>query len=334
MSLKTHVIFDSVRAVFNRNAEMIGGSIGRKEKARKLITKIVNTLSAKMEMGSPMICMYLLGNPDHYKSHEFAVFYWQSYVLALIKRHGRIVGLSPVLDYTHRPVQLSNMCLYDWVRRCQRAKLPKKKSGKKHDLMELTDDGASDIDGDHHEQGVMSSSDTDTESDGPSFGNREIAVTSVTEGSFTLMKSHPLSGSHCTRCVSEREALVPNFVGPVLPRPDQGDREYYCSAMLTFFKPWRSGEDLKLSHDSWDAAFVEYDFTKRQKEIMGNFNLKYECLDAKDDFQAQLRAGAVTAPGWSGIREGVDVMSSEQSLDPDGGAVDICTGNLTRSSAK
>ena len=44
------------------------------------MTKIVNSLSGQMEMGSPMICMYLLGNPDHYKSHKFRPFFWQSYV--------------------------------------------------------------------------------------------------------------------------------------------------------------------------------------------------------------------------------------------------------------
>ncbi|KAF8233423.1 hypothetical protein L208DRAFT_1266688 [Tricholoma matsutake] len=59
---------------------MIGGSDTRKEKAHKLITKIVNSLSIKMEMGSPMICMYLIGNPDHYKSHKFPLFYWESFV--------------------------------------------------------------------------------------------------------------------------------------------------------------------------------------------------------------------------------------------------------------
>ncbi|KAF8225699.1 hypothetical protein L208DRAFT_1117873, partial [Tricholoma matsutake] len=59
---------------------MIGGSDTRKEKACKLMTKIINSLSTKMEMGSPMIFMYLLGNPDHYKSHQFHPFYWQSFV--------------------------------------------------------------------------------------------------------------------------------------------------------------------------------------------------------------------------------------------------------------
>ncbi|KAF8873000.1 hypothetical protein BD779DRAFT_1392230, partial [Infundibulicybe gibba] len=59
---------------------MIGGTETRREKARRLMTRIVNNLSAKMEIGAPMACMYLLDNPDHYTSHKFVPFYWQSFV--------------------------------------------------------------------------------------------------------------------------------------------------------------------------------------------------------------------------------------------------------------
>ncbi|PBK94416.1 hypothetical protein ARMGADRAFT_927711, partial [Armillaria gallica] len=51
-----------------------------KVKARKLIVKIVNVLGVKMEIGSPFICSYLLGMPDHYTNRKFAVCYWQSFV--------------------------------------------------------------------------------------------------------------------------------------------------------------------------------------------------------------------------------------------------------------
>ena len=73
-TLKTHTIFDSIRSVFHKNAEMIGGTLPMQEKARRIMTKIVNLLSAKAEMGSPMICMYLLGNPDHYSREEINIF--------------------------------------------------------------------------------------------------------------------------------------------------------------------------------------------------------------------------------------------------------------------
>ncbi len=59
---------------------MIEGTLPMKEKARMIMTKIVNMISAKMEMGAPMILMYLIGNPDYYTDHKFIPFYWQSFV--------------------------------------------------------------------------------------------------------------------------------------------------------------------------------------------------------------------------------------------------------------
>jgi hypothetical protein len=62
--VKTHIIFDLIRAVFQKNGEIIGGSLPTKEKTCRLMTKVANLLSAKAEMGSSMISMYLLGNLD------------------------------------------------------------------------------------------------------------------------------------------------------------------------------------------------------------------------------------------------------------------------------
>jgi hypothetical protein len=83
------------------------------------------------------------------------------------------------------------------------------------------------------------------------------------------------------------DLVVPNFLPNTLPRSDRGDREYYCCTMLTLFKPWRSGKDLKMMSESWDKAFMTHEFTKRQREIMNYFNVRYECLDARDDYSAQ-----------------------------------------------
>jgi hypothetical protein len=59
-TLKTHTIFDSIKSVFQKNSEMIGGTLPSKEKARRFMTKIANLLSAKAEMGAPIICMFFL----------------------------------------------------------------------------------------------------------------------------------------------------------------------------------------------------------------------------------------------------------------------------------
>jgi len=76
-----------------------------------------------------------------------------------------------------------------------------------------------------------------------------------------------------------------------LPRCDRGDREYYCATMLTLFKPWRSGADLKSTEYSWDDIFNDHTFTARQLRIMQYFNIRYECNDARDDYSTQLKKG-------------------------------------------
>ena len=60
--------------------------------------------------------------------------------------------------------------------------------------------------------------------------------------------------------------------------------------MLTLFKPWRTGKDLRLHENiTWDDTFADYTFTERQKEIMKFFHIRYECNDARDDFSSQRR---------------------------------------------
>ena len=57
--------------------------------------------------------------------------------------------------------------------------------------------------------------------------------------------------------------------------------------MLALFTPWRSGYDLKPKDKSWDDVFVSSRFKPGHKLIMQNMNVKYECLDAHDDFFLQ-----------------------------------------------
>ncbi|KAM6493795.1 hypothetical protein JOM56_010156 [Amanita muscaria] len=47
---------------------------------RSLMIKMINALTAKIEKGSPMASLYLLGNPDHYTSHQFVNVFWKNYV--------------------------------------------------------------------------------------------------------------------------------------------------------------------------------------------------------------------------------------------------------------
>src|ERR1700678_3121888 len=304
-TLKTHTIFDSIRSVFQKNSEMINGTLPMKEKARRFMTKVANLLSAKGEMGAPMICMYLLGNPDHYTSHSFIPFYWQSYVgevcrifdkisdepqpkVALIKKKGRIVGLSPVQDYVHCAPELEHISLYEWIRCYKREKIHQRKKRRGRDEDKGPGAAASDIvpednvasNGDELDSSFQSIQvESDTEINGPAeSGNKS-------KNQYRFTKNHPLHETHVTRFISDNMLRVPNFVGASLPRCDQGDKEYYCCSMLTIFKPWRSGLDLKRSQTvSWDEEFISHNFSDSELTIMKNLNIRYECLDARDDY--------------------------------------------------
>ena len=55
---------------------------------------------------------------------------------------------------------------------------------------------------------------------------------------FKFNQSHPLYDSHASYFIVDYKRRIPNFIGATLPCCDQGDRNYYCSTMLTLFKPW------------------------------------------------------------------------------------------------
>ena len=341
--LKTYSIFDVVRSVFDKNSEMIGGTLKRREKVRKIVTQVVNSLTAKMEIGGPMASLYLLGNPDHYTDHTFVPFYWRGYVKEVLsiweegdannkipdldgvldkvvinKNRGQFVGLSKVSDYVYRPSMHEHVSLYDWIRlyeKTRKRRMIKKKVGdvvddpdfvqsddelniqpvktqktctdtedkvtKEHasciPLSDFIEDdiGCDDID----------ENDEDDEDD--ELDIMEELAEDVSKHDRSFLPGHPQCATHHAHLKKENPLVVPNFLPNTLPRSDRGDREYYCCTMLTLFKPWRSGKDLKLKNTSWDESFVTHEFTKRQLEIMKYFNVRYECLDARDDYSAK-----------------------------------------------
>ena len=128
-------------------------------------------------------------------------------------------------------------------------------------------------------------------SDGKDIVNLNERPTCKPGGIMSFGKGHPLHDLHGVRHISKNSMRVPNFAGANLPRCDQGDREYYTCTMLTLFKPWRKGTDLKGMNASWDDSFNTYTFSEEDLRLMKNFNIRYECLDARDDYRAQMKKG-------------------------------------------
>ena len=370
--LKTYVMFDAIKSVFNRNLEILGGTMKTKEKARRILTKTVNALTSKMEIGGPMASLYLLGNPDHYASHKFVTVYWKNYVREVFKSwkseedlqeiipeklvvqkgvEGEIVGFSSVDDYMYRPTLFENRTLYEWVQmstRCKKPKSQKKKNsssedekiveiedkpqpqpqskfkfkGKKYtdyseaetdDLNLTTEDELSDDNADISEY-EPSDFGSDT-----SFDSNIETYTGKATTMYTFLKDHPLCKTHKVKFDKQKKNTVPNFVGGSLPRCDQGDREYYCATMLTLFKPWRSGKCLKKEDQSFDEAFNSFNFTIQQNQYMKNFNLRYECNDARDDFSAQLKKGNSSGGVFNQWMSSEDIADLDSYEFHDGG---------------
>ncbi|KAJ6548903.1 hypothetical protein B0H19DRAFT_952479, partial [Mycena capillaripes] len=147
LSLKSYQMFASVYDVFEKNSEIVGGSERSKDNSRHLMRKMVNSMSAKMEIGSPMASMYILGNPDHYSSHSYVAFAWRPYVqfvrsfwtvgiqddpmeegrddderIPIGRQDGKFVTTSNVDDYRFRPVVYSAVNLYEWIQCAEKKK--------------------------------------------------------------------------------------------------------------------------------------------------------------------------------------------------------------------
>ena len=357
--LKTYVIFDTIRSIFDRNSEMLSSSLDRQEKARRLMCQIVNSLTSKMEIGGPRASLYLLGNPDHYTNMKFVAVYWKSYVREVLtswrspedlddqvaekvviqKSNSKYVGFSAVHDYMYRPEAFGDITLYEWVQMATRCKVTKSRkpevqtdtpdeldligqddqpSESKPDIkpakVQFCDD-KSDADTDE-----LNLEDNDSDFEDVKVEDDDDAISEVktTGKRHAFLKDHPLYKTHQIEFNKKRNQIVPNFVGGSLPRRDRGDREYYCATMLTFFKPWRTGKDLKTENYSWDETFNDHQFTPRQLELMQFFNIRYECNDARDDFSTQLKKGDTLegVPQWMSS-EIVDDMDDIDQLHHD-----------------
>lgn len=339
LSLKSYQLFASIHDVFTNKSQFLNGDTKEQLTAVDLMRKMVNSLSSKMEIGSPMASMYVLGNPDHYTSHNYVPFPWRSYVsfirnfwvedyeddsgseddvekLTLSKdvESGKFIATSGVDDYRFRPSAFENVTLLEWIQ-CgdKKARTKKQKEVFLNELawfQKLSEgDNFSEQDG----EGVLGDSDASDDEDysggTPSIDDEDSSSEWETDDDdytiiskqrksdrdrrprrFPFLPGHPRYKTHTATCDFRRlSTIIPNFIGGALPRSDKGDRSYYCMTMLTLFKPWRSPGDLKDGDSTWERAFSNYQFTARQTELMANFNVRYECNDARDDHFAQMR---------------------------------------------
>jgi hypothetical protein len=243
------------------------------------------------------------------------------------KSQGQFIGLSKVSDYVYRPSMYDEVSLYDWIRFAKKSKkrrMMKKAAGNTVDNPDFEEDSDDELnirpiktdsetvihntnvphmadfieDDIGYFDGVDEDGDDGEECDELDVMDELAEYVSKKDKSF--QPGHPQCNTHNAHMKKEDPSVVPNFLPNTLPRSDRGDREYYCCTMLTLFKPWRNGRDLKSSEESWDKSFVAHEFTKRQMEIMKYFNLRYECLDARDDYSTRKdKSDGGISYGWA-----------------------------------
>ncbi|KAJ7085893.1 hypothetical protein C8R44DRAFT_543779, partial [Mycena epipterygia] len=336
-TLKLYHIFDTVRIIIDKkDKEVIGGTEKTTETTRVMIMQMVNSLTSKLQIGSPMASLYLLGNPDHYTNLNFKPFWWRSYLLEvkkswpsespqdgmpsdcvlLMKTGDKYLGVNNVEDYKHRPQVFEDTCLYDYIQMTTRKKRTKKQLA---EFMESLREKTEGEDVEMRDREKPNTEDDDwleNDLDGEP-GEEFVGDLDDTVSSHPFSPKHLLYKTHYIRCDRrDLDNMVPNFVGGSLPRVDQGDREFYCCTMMTLFKPWRSGKDLKNELDNWHEAFTDNKFNEKALKLMRNFNVKYECNDARDDFASQDRQKRRALPSF-GIRH--------QDEDDESDAEDLTT---------
>jgi len=139
-------------------------------------------------------------------------------------------------DYKYRPYELNDKSLYEWIQisnRLKRIKVEQKNFlSQNHGDVKPTTISQSDEE-----------VETDFDSDSDYSESEKVPKKDKIQGKYPFLQNHPLYETHQVSITSDK--LIPNFVGGSLPRCDKGDREYYCTTMLTLFKPWRHGKDLK-----------------------------------------------------------------------------------------
>lgn len=136
-TLKTYAVFEAVLAVLDGCSSVMAESLSREIAVRCLLTKIVNALTSRKQVGGPMVCHKLAGYPDHYSSIFPRTVFWYSYIrqvaedtgyslessvdtdnrntVMLAKAEGKVVGSRKVDDYRYQHQSLRAVSLYEFL---------------------------------------------------------------------------------------------------------------------------------------------------------------------------------------------------------------------------
>lgn len=97
------------------------------------------------------------------------------------------------------------------------------------------------------------------------------------------LADHPKADTHLRSIRTPGHSVLPNIVGPFIPRNDQPESyDTYCATILALLKPWRDLRTLRVQGQSWKQAFESFisTATKRQLDFISAAQYHYQCKDA------------------------------------------------------
>ena len=203
-----------------------------------------------------------------------------------------------ITDYTLRPRELGEMCLWDFVAKTEKVYRRRCGVDAGEDLDMILDEQLDDDDGDGDEE------------EKHLHPRREAHV----GGLYEFLPDHKERDRKCVRLRVHEAIPVP--IGPALPRRDEIEAEpRYCRLMMILFKPWRSFSDLRGSLDSWQAAFKNFspELCVEHLHVVENMQVLHECRDSRNEhMQARVRDRSKRGAGRSAGEAGQD---NDQEID-------------------
>ena len=170
------------------------------------------------------------------------------------------------VDYEHRPMELSDVCLYEFVSKY------KKKKKDKSDEKFLKD---------QEEDQILNEIDLET------YDSLKKTRGRSAQKRYVFDEGHPQISTHI---LMERvKKVIPVLVGPQIPRKNREiTQERYCRSILTLFFPWRAFTDLCSPDETWLESWTKNERYLSHTDVIENIELLHECKEQKNEHLVQL----------------------------------------------
>ena len=291
--LKMQTTFDTIKAVVTNNMKE-SDDTDQQVLGKKLLMKMCNSLTVKMEMGGPLVAHYLLGGNGYYTNIKFKDLYWttyikhineiesvivamesnesdnekqyclindeveqaigDTYVEVLLDPNKEIVTVPVVSTYTMRGEAMNDINLFDFFSSYE---VKPFKTGNTSELFIFL------LDNQTKRSSVYSY--------GQNYQERPIR----------FKKSYPKYGIEAIFKTTER--LVINLTGGKLPQ--HGTEDYY-QLVCVLFIPWRNYSHFNHA-STWENLYHTANIYQKHGIYLRHWNMLNECYDERDDVHKQ-----------------------------------------------